>query len=1572
MSAPFRCFVIGDESLAIQCADILIERGHTVLGVVSSDEGIARWAEQKRVPHLVPGDGLGERLRAVSPDCDWLFSIANLRIIPADVLALAKRGAINFHDGPLPRYAGLNAPMWALLHGEARHGITWHLIEGGVDEGDVLAQRTFDLGERDTSVIVNTRCYEEAIESFGPLVDRLASGTEERAKQDLSARTYFGRFDRPAAMCTIDWSRPASEIARLVRALDFGPRYASPVGAAKALTAGDPIVLPEVQEGSAESAAEPGTVIAAEGGALEVATGGGTLRFPRVLDAIGRALDDAALAKLGIVRGARLPGIGEATAGRLGEADRRMAKHEAFWAARLARLAPAELPYADRSATKPPVWVRAPIPLPAGVDADALVAAAAAWVARITGSRGFDVGYRHPAIAQATQGVEAFFAPVVPLRVELAEGETFATLRARVAADRAALRDRLTYPRDLVARTPSIPFRGATEPRLEIAIEESETPDAVRPRRGEVLAIAIDPSAKSASLIIDSTRVAAAHLEKMVGRFGTLLAAAAREEATPVERLPLLPEAELDKVLRRWNATTAPYPSDRALHRLFEEQVDRTPDAPALLFERQTLTYRELDARASQLAHRLIALGVGPGALVALHVDRSPELVIGALAIWKAGGAYVPVDPSYPGDRVAHYLEDSGAKVVLTKERLAGALPASALRKSGATVVRLDGEADAAAIARESQARPPRDVASSELAYVMYTSGSTGTPKGVMIEHRNVANFFTGMDPVIARAPGSTWLAVTSLSFDISVLELFYTLCRGFRVVISGDDDRALVSSGRSARGGASDRRVGFSLFYFASDEGEKNAGKYRLLLEGAKYADRNGFQAVWTPERHFGAFGGLYPNPSVASAAIAAITQHVKIRAGSCVLPLHHPIRVAEEWALVDNLSNGRVGISFASGWHPNDFVLRPQSFADAKGTMIRDIDVVRRLWRGETLELEGPKGPVKVRTLPRPVQAELPVWVTAAGNPETFAAAGRMGAGILTHLLGQSVDEVRDKIVAYREAWKAAGHPGEGHVTLMLHTFVGDDEAAVKETAREPMKDYLRSAMNLIAAHAWTFPAFKKHAKEGASFEDNFTSLSPEDTDALLDHAFERYYEGSGLFGTPETAMRMVERCKSIGVDEIACLIDFGIDSDTVLAHLEHLNRLRLAAEPIERTVDEDDWSIAAQIARHGVTHLQCTPSMLRMLLTDDQARAALARVQHVFVGGEALPGTLVAELAQATRATVTNMYGPTETTIWSSTEPATPVEGTVSIGRPIANTQMYVLDAARQPVPIGAPGELWIGGAGVARGYWRRDALTAERFVRDPFAGGSASEQARMYRTGDLVRWASDGRLEFLGRVDHQVKVRGYRIELGEIEARLAASEDLREVVVIAREDQPGDKRLVAYYTAAGGRTPDPERLRALLREALPEFMVPAHFVELARFPLTPNNKIDRKQLPAPSESAGRATKAEHVEAASEIEKQIAEIWQRILGLGKVGTQDNFFELGGHSLLAVQAHREIKLATGKDLTITDIFRFPTISALASYLGGGGEGAGDDDASSLGRTADRAAARREMMRGRAQARKR
>jgi len=667
-------------------------------------------------------------------------------------------------------------------------------------------------------------------------------------------------------------------------------------------------------------------------------------------------------------------------------------------------------------------------------------------------------------------------------------------------------------------------------------------------------------------------------------------------------------------------------------------------------------------------------------------------------------------------------------------------------------------------------------------AYVIYTSGSTGTPKGVVLTHRNVTGFFAAMDEVLEAGRPGVWLAVTSISFDISVLELLWTLTRGYRVVLQDDVTTSLVAPRKAAV-----RPLDFSLFYFA-DAGDDPQDKYRLLLEGAKLADVRGFHALWTPERHFHTFGGLYPNPSVTGAAVAAVTRRLGIRAGSVVLPLHDPVRVAEEWAVVDNLSGGRAGISFASGWHSGDFLFAPDAFDDRHEIMYRGIETVRALWRGDSVQRRAAKGEeVEVRIQPRPLQNELPVWITAFASPVTFRRAGEIGAGVLTHLLDQTVEEVAEKVRIYREAWRAAGHPGEGTVTLMIHTYVAEDDETARETVREPFTQYLRSSLGLVT----------RMAKSFGLGEDG--ELTPEDLDAVLAHAFDRYFETAGLFGSPATCRKTLDRLRTLGVDEIGCLIDFGVPCDAALESLGRLADLRdaLAAEA---AVGEDaDFSIPAQMARHGVTHLQCTPSLAGMLAADPETLRSLAPLRALLLGGEALPVPLAQTLRGTVAGEILDVYGPTEATIWSTAESVGTVEERIPVGRPLANNTVRLLDGRLLQVPPGMPGEVWLGGDGVAAGYWRRPDLTAERFLPDPFAAAPGS---RMYRTGDLGRFRMDGALDFLGRVDHQVKVRGHRIELGEVEAALRAHPAVREAAVTVREDQPGDHRLVGYVVPAGG--------------------------------------------------------------------------------------------------------------------------------------------------------------------------
>ena len=1451
MSEPLKCFVIGADSLLAECGDILLARGHEICGVATRAARIESWARGHGID-IVDLDG--DYVAAMAAKSfDWLFAITHLEILPADVLAIPTCGAINFHDGPLPRYAGLNTPAWALIAGEVEYGVTWHAITSGVDEGDILVQRTFEVADGETSLSLNTRCFAEGIDAFVELVDRMQSDALEPVAQDKLQRSVFKRADRPPSCCAIDWRWSATRIERLVRALDFG-EYANPLGIAKARLDGVSYAVTVVT--AIDGAAAPGACVVTDDG-LVVGAGEGRLLIRSLSDLDGIAIE---LATLG---GRQFDVFDQPTLDAWTDVGKRAAKAEPRWLKDLlapAAVAPAHLPPHASGRQRS---TRAVAAFEGRSESERL-GLFASYVARTTGRSA--VRLSRP-IDKATGGATAcpWLADTAPVLIDVDLDAPWRHAAGTVAAAIDAHTKRGPILADLHRRTPSI--RGVLASIAVLGDQLSYDPEVVT-------------SEQVASVIRDIGRIAA-------------------DESTPVARVDLL-GADRARLIDAFNATERVIDGLPTVHEriLAQAAIDDTRDA--LIFEGRTLTYAALVDRTATLAADLVERGVGPGRLVGVFVERSIDLVVAVVAVLRAGAAYVPLDPDYPAERLEFMIEDANLDVIVDHA-------ATRSRRLPASIDRVAVDA-----LRSNRAELP-NVASDDLAYVIYTSGSTGRPKGVEVEHRNVVNFCCGMSDRLDADPPGVWLAVTSLSFDISVLELLWTLTAGFSVVIYADRDRATLLA---------PTKMDYGLFMWGNDDAPGRK-KYQLMLDGARFFDTHGFQSVWTPERHFHAFGGPYPNPAVTGAALAAITDNLAIRAGSCVSPLHHPLRIAEEWAVVDNLCDGRVGVAFAAGWQPNDFVLRPEAHANNKRIMFEQIDIIRRLWRGESVEFDNPFGDaVATPTLPRPVQDDLPVWVTSAGNPDTYRMAGEIGANVLTHLLGQSIDEVAAKIAIYREARALAGYD-PGYVTLMLHTFVGDDADTVKAIVREPMKAYLRASVGLVKQFAWTFPAFKRPVGETASPADvDLDALSEEDLDAILEFAFERYFEDSGLFGTPEGLLARVHRLESIGVDEIACLLDFGVPTAEVLDSLPRLADLR-ARSNATRVDDGEDWSFAAQVRRFGVTHLQCTPSMARMFLAQPQARAALSEIRHLMIGGEALASDLAGELRAVTAASITNMYGPTETTIWSSTHDVRSATK-VCLGRPIANTRLYILDDRREPAPVGVPAELYIGGAGVVRGYRGRPELTAERFVEDPIAGG------RMYRTGDQVRWLPDGSIEFLGRLDHQVKIRGYRIELGEIEARVRDVAGVRDAAVIATDVDDADRRLVAYVVGGVSQ----ENLRSHLQACLPASMVPAHFVFLDALPLTPNKKLDRGALP---DVRRTTTVSTEVAPETDLEATVASIWRETLGTDRVGVEDNFFDIGGHSLLIVRMHAKLKAAVDQPISVTDLYRFPTIRALARHVATG-----------------------------------
>ncbi|MEO1004642.1 MAG: amino acid adenylation domain-containing protein [Cyanobacteria bacterium J06638_38] len=623
-------------------------------------------------------------------------------------------------------------------------------------------------------------------------------------------------------------------------------------------------------------------------------------------------------------------------------------------------------------------------------------------------------------------------------------------------------------------------------------------------------------------------------IKRMADHFCSLLSGIVDDPEQKISQLPLLTPAEQQRILFEWNDTQTEYPQNLCFPQLFEAQVEQTPDAIALVFQEQQLTYQELNQRANRLAHYLQKLGVKPEFKVGLFVERSPEMIIGMLGILKVGGAYLPLDPTYPQERLDFMLSDSQVNILLTTQKLKSQLP-----QLSSQIIYLDAED----LAKESSINPDSKVTIDNLAYLIYTSGSTGTPKGVLVTHEGLVNLTQDKIRTCRVQADSRILQFFSLSFDASIPEIVMALGSGAALYLGTQND----------------------------------------LLPG-------------------------------------------------------------------------------------------------------------------------------------------------------------------------------------------------------------------------QPLLEFLR---------------------------------------------------------------------------------------------------------------------------QHAITHITLPPSALAVLPSAD-----LPALEMVLVGGEAPSPELISQWSQG--RLFINAYGPTETTVNASMVECGNGKGLLPTVRPAANKQLYILDPNLQPVPIGVPGELHIAGVGLARGYLNRPAKTATTFIPNPF---STEPGSRLYKTGDLACYLNDGRIQLLGRLDHQVKIRGFRIELGEIEALLTQQPGVQESVVIARQDQPGDKRLVAYIVTDAENRPKISDLRNAIAEKLPKYMIPTAFVTLDKLPLNPNGKVDRQGLPAP-DTARPELEAEFVAPGTATEKILAEIFAEVLEVEQVGVEDNFFDLGGHSLLATQLVAQLLKTFEAEVSVVDLFEASTVAALAERI--------------------------------------
>ena len=762
---PVSCLLLGEEPLLIRCAEVLRERGHRIAGVVTGSPPLVSWAEEAGVRIVGRADYPG--LLSQEP-VDVLLSITHPALIAPEDIAKVRLAALNYHDGPLPRYAGMNGSAWALLNGESSHAIVWHHVTAGLDEGDIVERREVRLDPRETSVSLNMGNSARALESFQALVRRIEtrelSGTAQGAQVE---RLIYSRHDRPPGLCVLDWTKSAAESDRLVRACEFG-QYTNRFGSAKVRRGARAVVVKEASAVAGTGAAGAVLEIGDEG--IVVACRDGALRLRRFTSLTGEPLSAREAAEtLELVPGETLRPGDPITAA----LSRQVAEAEAFFVAALSRRAPPSLPFETTTAEES---CSVELDLPAsflqrfeGRRTDALSALYAFTLSCLIRDDLFDLAFVDGGRSGELSAAAGLLFPSLPLRVAIDATRGFSSLVGQVSERRGQLSKRPAFLCDLVARHPALrdqrDLRRGELSAVALLLDGGELPPGAR------LGLRVE---RDGAALVSDGRVDRRRLAAIAAQMRTVASSVAAEPERPLAGIDLLDDSQRKRQLFEWNATARPFSDTLRIHDLFEAQADARPDAVALVFAGREVTFGEVELAANRVANALQARGVRPGEFCGLVAERGVELVIAMLGIVKAGCAYVPVDPSYPEERVRFMLEDAGCAAVLASPGLVS------LCGPSRPVVLIDGPE----VRSASSARPRCPATAGDVCYAIYTSGSTGRPKGVVLTHRAVVNTLEWVSRTFRVGPADRLLFVTSPSFDLSVYDVFGALGAGASVEI--------------------------------------------------------------------------------------------------------------------------------------------------------------------------------------------------------------------------------------------------------------------------------------------------------------------------------------------------------------------------------------------------------------------------------------------------------------------------------------------------------------------------------------------------------------------------------------------------------------------------------------------------------------------------------------------------------------------------------------------------------------------------------------------------------------------
>ena len=896
-----RCVVVGQGTLPQACAEILLGQGYAVDAVITGDARFSAWA----AAHGVASAREPEALQALlERGIDLLFSIVNPHILPDALLAGVRRHAINYHDAPLPRYAGTCATAWALIAGEKRHGVSWHLMSGRVDSGDILAQEEVAITPDDTSLSLNIKCYDAALRSFAALTEQLLEGEPVRRRQDPAQRSFFARSKRPHAACALDLRRLVAELSALVRALQFGP-YPNGLGLPKLWLGDGFILVGSLALVDTRSGCAAGTVLAIDERGIFVAAADGDVQLSKLSAPDGTPLGAADLAvRHSLAAGVCVPPLTQRMSESFDEVWRGTAMHEAYWLEQLRQARPFQF---ARNVSRPIAAQGFDTLAPQGWTGIDLAVAFAAYLARLEGVPAIDLGLQHPGSLSTHAGL---LARTVPVRLAFPGAVCVADAmeQGRDAFAQACAHG--SHACDLVLRHPDLGREraGQTWPVVVRLAPCSHTSVQAEPC---TLLLQIASDGRQLRFEYDASAFGDEQARNFAVRFLAFAERLRTTPALPLRETSLLDALEAQRILRHWNDTATDYSRDETVDGRFRTRAALQPDRIALSWRGGAMSYRELDLRTDQLAQRLRLAGAEPEARVALCIERSFLTVIAMLAVLKSGAAYVPLDPSYPVERLAYMLDDSAPVLLLTEPRLRDTLPARAIETLCLDKIdKLPGDIPAADFVHHNQLDPQN------LACIIYTSGSTGQPKGVCITHRAINQFISGTrhftlhpDDVVAQAANS--------SFDAITFEVWGALLHGCRLHVL--DYETVAAPHRLAaeiqKAQISVMLVTTALFNHVSVQAPAAFSGMRVLLFGGDAADPCAVSAVLehsAPEIMLNCYG---PTETTTYSLSHQVAGEDCVRAG---FPIGRPIANTRAYVLDKNylpVPPGTVGELYIGG---------------------------------------------------------------------------------------------------------------------------------------------------------------------------------------------------------------------------------------------------------------------------------------------------------------------------------------------------------------------------------------------------------------------------------------------------------------------------------------------------------------------------------------------------------------------------------------------------------------------------------------------------------------------------------